>query len=98
MWLLIALFAALLLFGFALESLPNNAIAWWFLAFLLTLVSIPGLFVLALFAFFTIRCGECHDRFFDVFFLSFPVQGGCQGCCASINSARTRRLRDIGQQ
>jgi hypothetical protein len=89
MWLGTALFLLLMFFGLALQSLPANATVWFVVALICMFVGVPLLFLCALYAFSTVRCGECDERFFDFVFLWFPVQGGCQACGAPLEVART---------
>ena len=98
MWLAYAYFVVLVPFGFALKWLPDIAGTLFVLAFLLLLVVFLGVICATVYAFVMVRCGACDERFFDFLFLSFPVQGGCKGCGASINEAQTRRLREVWQR
>lgn len=78
MWLVLALFAFLGIYGVGNAPLSDAQGALFFLVFaalFLVAILVP---LFALIAQRTVRCSECGERFFDWIFITFPVQGGCR--------------------
>ena len=92
LWLPLVAFAALALGGILLAPLSHLAATVFVLVFFALFVIIGVGILCTAYAFATVRCGACEQRFFDLAFLCFPVQGSCRRCDEPVDNAYTVKL------
>ena len=94
-WLPTGSFAVMAIGGVASAPLSDAGATVLVLGFFAVILMIGVGWLCTVYAFATVRCGACEQRFFDKVFLTFPVQGGCRRCAESIDHAYTVKLAQL---